>query len=78
MTWLNHFYSSPVAIPLSLFIFAVISVLSWKKRWHQVILALTVFLYARYFLWRGLYTLNTSDWARPSRSHFSRGGDTSI
>ena len=63
MTWLNHFYSSPVAIPLSLFIFAVISVLSWKKRWHQVILALTVFLYARYFLWRGLYTLNTSDWA---------------
>ena len=63
MTWLNHFYSTSVAVPLSLIILAVISVLSWRKRWHQVILALTVFLYARYLLWRGLYTLNTSDWA---------------
>ena len=52
-----------MAIPLSLFILAVISVLSWRKRGHQVILALTLFLYARYFLWRGLYTLNTGDWA---------------
>ena len=47
MTWLNQFYSSPVAIPLSLFILAVISVLSWRKRGHQVILALTLILYAR-------------------------------
>jgi cellulose synthase (UDP-forming) len=63
MTWFNHFYSSPVAIPLSLVVLAVISVLSWRKRGHQIILALTLFLYARYFLWRGLYTLNTGDWA---------------
>ena len=63
MTWLNHFYGSPVAIPLSLFILAVITVLIWRKRGHQVILALTLFLYARYLLWRGLYTLNTDDWA---------------
>jgi cellulose synthase (UDP-forming) len=62
MTWLNHFYSSSVAIPLSLIILAVISVLSWRKRGHQIILALTLFLYARYLLWRGLYTLNTGDW----------------
>jgi cellulose synthase (UDP-forming) len=62
MTWLNHFYSSSVAIPLSLCILAVISVFSWRKRGHQVILALTLFLYARYLLWRGLYTLNTGDW----------------
>ena len=62
MTWLNHFYNSSVAIPLSLCILAVISVLSWRKRGHQVILALTLFLYARYLLWRGLYTLNTGDW----------------
>jgi cellulose synthase (UDP-forming) len=62
MTWLDHFYSSSVAIPLSLCILAVISVLSWRKRGHQVILALTLFLYARYLLWRGLYTLNTGDW----------------
>jgi cellulose synthase (UDP-forming) len=62
MTWLDHFYNSSVAIPLSLCILAVISVLSWRKRGHQVILALTLFLYARYLLWRGLYTLNTGDW----------------
>ena len=62
MSWLNQFYSSSVAIPLSLVILAVISLLSWRKKWHQVILALTLFLYARYLIWRGLYTLNTGDW----------------
>ncbi len=63
MTWFNHFYSSSVAVPLSLVVLAAISLLSWEKRGHQVILALTLFLYARYLLWRGLYTLNTDDWA---------------
>ena len=63
MTWLNHFYNSSVAIPLSLAVLAAISLLSWKKQGRQVILALTLFLYARYLVWRGLYTLNTSDWA---------------
>src|SRR5215510_6605692 len=62
MTWLNHFYSSSVAVPLSLFVLAGIGLLSWRKKGHQVILALTLFLYARYLLWRGLYTLNTGDW----------------
>ncbi len=62
MTWLNHFYSDSVAIPLSLMLLAVISLLSWKNRGRQIILALTLFLYARYLLWRGLYTLNTGDW----------------
>lgn len=63
MAWLDHFYSSSVAIPLSLVVLAVISLMSWRKKGHQVILALTLFLYARYLLWRGLYTLNTGDWA---------------
>ena len=63
MTWLNHFYSTSVAVPLSLLSLAAIALLSWKKRGHQIILALTLFLYARYLLWRGLYTLNTGDWA---------------
>jgi len=62
MAWLNHFYNSSMAIPLSLVVLAAISLLSWKKRGRQIILALTLFLYARYLLWRGLYTLNTSDW----------------
>ena len=61
-TWLNDFYSSSVAISLSLVALAAISLLSWKKRGHQIILGLTLFLYARYLLWRGLYTLNTDDW----------------
>ena len=63
MTLFTHFYSTSVAVPLSLVVLAAISLLSWKKRGHQVILALTLFLYARYLLWRGLYTLNTGDWA---------------
>ncbi|MBH0178271.1 MAG: glycosyltransferase [Nitrospira sp.] len=62
MTWFNDFYSSSVAIPLSLALLALISLLSWKKKGHQVILALTLFLFARYVVWRGWYTLNTSDW----------------
>ena len=52
-----------MAIPLSLVVLAAISLLSWKKRGRQIILALTIILYARYLVWRGLYTLNTSDWA---------------
>lgn len=63
MTFLSQFYSASVAIPLSLAILSVIALLSWRKRGHQIILGLTLFLYARYLLWRGLYTLNTGDWA---------------
>src|SRR5829696_5247718 len=63
MSWLNHFYSQSVAIPLSLVLVVVISLLSWKKRGQQIILALTLFLYARYLVWRGVYTLNTDDLA---------------
>ena len=63
MAWFDHFYSSSVAIPISLIVLAAISLLSWRKKGHQVILALTLFLYARYLLWRGVYTLNTGDWA---------------
>ena len=63
MTLLNHFYSTSVAVPLSLLSLVVIALLSWRKRGHQIILALTLFLYARYLLWRGIYTLNTGDWA---------------
>ena len=63
MAWFDHFYSSSVAIPISLIVLAAISLLSWGKKGHQVILVLTLFLYARYLLWRGVYTLNTGDWA---------------
>lgn len=61
MTWIDHFFSSPVALPVSLIILGIIGMLSWKKKGHQVILALTLLLYVRYLFWRGLYTINTSD-----------------
>ena len=63
MAWLNEFYSAPVAVPLSLACLAIVSLLSWRKQGRQVILALTLFLYVRYLVWRGIYTLNTADWS---------------
>lgn len=62
MSWLHGFYGTSVSVPLSLLVLAVIVLLSWRKMGRQVILALTLFLYARYLLWRGVYTLNTGDW----------------
>jgi cellulose synthase (UDP-forming) len=61
MNLLNDFYDSSVSIPLSLMALAVISLLSWRKRGHQIILVLTLLLYVRYLAWRGLYTLNSGD-----------------
>ena len=63
MNWLDQIYGSSLAIPISLAVLATISLLSWRKKGRQIILALTLLLYARYLLWRGLYTLNTDDWA---------------
>src|SRR5262245_4831533 len=63
MNWLDQIYGSSLAIPLSLVVLATISLLSWRKKGRQIILALTLLLYVRYLIWRGLYTLNTDDWA---------------
>ena len=62
MNWLEQVYGSSLAIPISLAILATISLLSWRKKGRQIILALTLLLYVRYLVWRGLYTLNTEDW----------------
>ncbi|MDH4087132.1 MAG: glycosyltransferase [Nitrospira sp.] len=63
MNWIHDFYDSSVAIPLSLIVLAAISLLSWRKQGRQIILILTLLLYTRYLVWRGLYTLNTADWS---------------
>ena len=63
MNWMHDFYDSSVAIPLSLIVLATISLLSWRKQGRQIILVLTLLLYTRYLVWRGLYTLNTADWS---------------
>ncbi|MDH4083658.1 MAG: glycosyltransferase [Nitrospira sp.] len=63
MNWIHDFYASSVAIPLSVIGLAVICLLSWMKQGRQIILVLTLVLYTRYLVWRGLYTLNTDDWS---------------
>ena len=62
MNWLDQVYDTSVAIPVSLAVLAAISLLSWRKKGRQIILALTLFLYIRYLVWRGVYTLNLDDW----------------
>ena len=54
MNWLDQIYDTSVAIPVSLAVLAAISLLSWRKKGRQIILALTLFLYVRYLLWRGV------------------------
>ena len=63
MNWLNPIYHSSWAVPLSIFALAAISLLSWRKKGRQIILTLTLLMYVRYLVWRGVYTLNTDDWA---------------
>lgn len=63
MNWLDAIYSSSWAVPISLVTLATISLLSWRRKGRQIILALTLLLYVRYLLWRGIYTLNMDDWA---------------
>lgn len=48
---------------MTLVALATICLLSWRKQGRQIILAVTLLLYVRYLLWRGVYTLNTEDWA---------------
>ncbi|MDR4469975.1 MAG: glycosyltransferase [Nitrospira sp.] len=63
MSWINEFWGSSVAIPLSVIVLTVISLLSWRNQGRQIILVLTLVLYTRYLVWRGLYTLNADDWS---------------
>lgn len=58
MDWLDRFYSLPVAIPLSLGTLLVIGLLVRHNVGRQVILGLSLFLYLRYMVWRGLYTIS--------------------
>ncbi|MDP2384304.1 MAG: glycosyltransferase [Nitrospirota bacterium] len=57
MNWVNQFYSLPVTILLSLVSLFVISLLVWRNAGRGVILGLSLFLYLRYMVWRGIYTI---------------------
>jgi cellulose synthase (UDP-forming) len=54
--------TGPLAVVMSLAALGIIGWASWKGKGRELIIGLTFLLYARYMVWRGMYTLNTTDW----------------
>jgi cellulose synthase (UDP-forming) len=63
MTVLNAFFSAPIAFGLSGLALFVIGLLIKQNRGRKLMLTLSLFLYARYMVWRLLYTIPTDDLA---------------
>jgi cellulose synthase (UDP-forming) len=63
MTVLNIFFSAPIAFGLSGLALFVIGILIKQNRGRKLMLTLSLFLYARYMVWRLLYTIPTDDLA---------------
>jgi cellulose synthase (UDP-forming) len=63
MTVLNTFFSTPIAFGLSGLALFVIGLLIKQNRGRKLMLTLSLFLYARYMIWRLLYTIPTDDLA---------------
>ncbi len=63
MTVLNIFFSTPIAFGISGLTLFVISLLIKQNRGRKLMLTLSLFLYARYMVWRLLYTIPTDDLA---------------
>ena len=61
MTVLNSFFSTPIAFGISGLALFVIGFLIKQNRGRRLVLTLSLFLYARYMLWRLLYTIPTDD-----------------
>lgn len=61
MTVLNTFFSTPIAFGISGLALFVIGLLIKQNRGRRLMLTLSLFLYARYMLWRLLYTIPTDD-----------------
>jgi cellulose synthase (UDP-forming) len=61
MTVLNTFFSTPIAFGISGLALFVIGLLIKQNRGRKLMLTLSLFLYARYMLWRLLYTIPTDD-----------------
>lgn len=61
--WLDWLYSSPVALIVTLLGLSLIGVSISIGKGRQIILLITLLLYVRYMVWRGLYTLNAADFA---------------
>jgi cellulose synthase (UDP-forming) len=63
MTVLNAFFSTPIAFGLSGLALFAIGFLIKQNRSRKLMLTLSLFLYARYMVWRLLYTIPTDDLA---------------
>ncbi|HET9575630.1 MAG TPA: glycosyltransferase family 2 protein [Nitrospira sp.] len=63
MTYVNTFFSTPIALGISGLLLFAIGLLLKQDRGRRWVLALSLFLYARYMLWRILYTIPTDDLA---------------
>ena len=63
MTVLNICFSTPIAFGFSGLALFVIGLLIKQNRGRKLMLTLSLFLYARYMLWRLLYTIPTDDMA---------------
>jgi cellulose synthase (UDP-forming) len=61
MTILDTFFSTPIAFGISGVALFLIGLLIKKKRGRRLLLTISLFLYARYMLWRLLYTIPTDE-----------------
>lgn len=61
MTYVNTFFSTPIAFGISGLLLFVIGLLLKQDKGRRWVLALSLFLYARYMLWRLLYTIPTDE-----------------
>lgn len=59
MDWLDRFYSLPFSLTICLGLLIIIGLLSHTTRSRQIVLGLSMLLYLRYMIWRGIYTLPT-------------------
>lgn len=59
MEWLDRFYSVPLTVSLCLGALLVMAWLSNSGRARHLVLGLSLLLYVRYMVWRGVYTLPT-------------------
>ena len=61
MTVLSSFFSTPIALGISGLALFVIGLQIKQNRGRKLVLTISFFLYARYMLWRLLYTIPTDD-----------------
>ncbi|MDH4328295.1 MAG: glycosyltransferase [Nitrospira sp.] len=61
ITVIDELFSTPIAVGVSAVVLLVIALLMGADRNRRWVLLLSLFLYARYMVWRALYTLPTDD-----------------